>query len=295
MFIDVHMHVVRKKTLARNEAGDYFYATPEEQIQLMDKTGVDKGILSPYANPEAVTQYATVEDVLEICETYPDRFIPFCSVDPRAISNSPDANLSRHLAYYKERGCKGVGEVCPNLYFDDPLVMNLFKHCEMCEMPVLFHIAVKVGGAYGIADDLHLPRLEKCLQTFPGLIFIGHSQAYWSEIGGDVTEENRNRYPEGKIGPGGVVPRLLEQYPNMYAEISARSGLHALTRDPEFGHEFIDRFQDKLLFGTDTSSPTNDHRHAEVMRTLHSETHISTEAFEKISWQNANRILKLGL
>ena len=295
MFIDIHMHVVRKKTLARNEEGDYFYATPEEKIELMDRTGVDKGVLSPYTNPECITQYSTVEDVLEVCETYPDRFIPFCCVDPRAISNSPDANLSRHLEYYKERGCKGVGEVCPNLYFDDPLVQNLFKHCEKCDMPVLFHIAVQIGGAYGVVDDLHLPRLEKCLQTFPNLIFIGHSQAFWSEIGSDVTDENRNGYPEGRVEPGGVVPRLLEHYPNMYGEISARSGYSALTRDPEFGYEFIDRFQDKLLFGTDTSSPSNDHRHAELMRTLHAEGHISTAAFEKISWQNINRILKLGL
>ncbi|MDO9465070.1 MAG: amidohydrolase family protein [bacterium] len=294
MFIDVHLHTTRKKSLPRNEKGDN-YASPEELIEMMDRAGVDKGILLPGVNPECRKQFSTVEDIMDVCEKYPDRFIPFCNIDPRAEKNSPDADLSRQLLFYKEKGCKGVGEVCANLYFDDLLVQNLFKHCQKSQMPLLFHIAPQKGNCYGLIDNLHLPRLEKSLKDFPDLIFIGHSQPFWSEISGDVTNENRNTYPEGKVTSGGTVPRLMKEYPNLYGDISAGSGYNALTRDPEFGYAFIEKFQDKLFFGTDICSPTNDHRHAEFLRNAYKEGNISKEAFKKISWQNVNRVLKLGI
>jgi len=293
MFIDAHLHTGRKKSLPRPDGSNY--ASPEELILMMDRTGVDKGILLPGASPECRCQVSTVEDILDVCKKYPERFIPFCNIDPRAEANSPESDLSRQLNFYKRQGCKGMGEICANLYFDDPLVQNLFRHCEKCEMPVLFHIGPQIGDCYGLVDDLRLPRLEKSLKTFPDLIFIGHSQPFWAEISGDVTTKNRNTYPEGKVVLGGTVPRLLETYANLYAGFDAGSGYNALTRDQEFGYSFIEKFQGKLLFGTDICSPENDHRHAEFLRNACKEGRISQEALEKVSWQNVNRILKLEI
>lgn len=88
--------------------------------------------------------------------------------------------------YYRNLGAKGVAEITANLYFDDPLVLNLFYHCEKCEMPVIFHIG-NLGNDYGIVDKLGLPRLEKILAMFPNLKFLGHSQKFWVEIGSDCT------------------------------------------------------------------------------------------------------------
>jgi predicted TIM-barrel fold metal-dependent hydrolase len=160
-------------------------------------------------------------------------------------------------------------------------------------MPVLFHIGHKFGGVYGLVDDLHLPRLEKSLRKFPKLIFIGHSQAFWSEISADVTLKNASGYPQGKVISGGTVPRLFEKYQNLYGDISARSGYNALTRDPEFGYDFLHKFQDKLFFGTDICSPKNMHRHAEYLRNAFRQGHITEKVLEKISWKNANKILRL--
>jgi predicted TIM-barrel fold metal-dependent hydrolase len=294
MFIDAHLHTARRKGLPRNLKGSN-YATPTELIAMMDRTGVDKGILLPGENPECTYQTTTNEDILEVCEQYPDRFYPFCNVDPRAGNNSPDTDLSFHLNYYKKRGCRGVGEICANMEFDDPLMRNLFKHCERCEMPALFHIAPKRYGCYGIIDALGLPGLTAALQDFPNLIFIGHSQPFWAEISGDLTNENRNTYPKGPVTPGGVLPKLMEEYPNLYCGWDAGSGYNALTRDPEFGWSFMERFKDRILFGTDICDPTNDHRHAEYLRKSHADGRISDDAFENISWRNANRLLKLGL
>ena len=90
------------------------------------------------------------------------------------------------------------------------------------------------------------------------------------------------------------MPRLLKTHPNLYGDISAGSGYNALTRDPDFGVAFLDRFHERLFFGTDICSPKNDHRHAELLRTLYEDEKISQDAFENITWRNANRVLGLG-
>lgn len=294
MFIDAHLHTVRRKGLPRNAAGSNF-ATPEELLAMMDRTGVDRGILLPSPAPECSFQRSTNEDVLEVCEAYPERFYPFCNVDPRAGSNSPDADLSFHLEYYKGRGCLGVGEITANLEFTDPLVQNLFRHCERCRMPVLFHIGPQRGGCYGLIDTLGLAGLEASLKAFPKLTFIGHSQPFWAEISGDATPANRNTYPSGPVTPGGALPRLMETYANLYCGWDAGSGYNALTRDPEFGWSFMERFSERILFGTDICDPSNDHRHAEYLRASRGAARISEAAFENISWLTANRLFRLGL
>lgn len=299
MLIDSHLHTVRRKGLPRNipdpaRAAYATFATPEELIHMMDQTGVDRGVLLPEVNPECSVQLSTVEEILDICERYPDRFIPFCNIDPRAGSNSPDADLSHPIRYYKNQGCRGVGEISANLPFDHPMMMNLFRHAQACEMPVVFHIAPRAGGCYGVIDDLHLPRLERVLKAFPELIFIGHSQPFWSEISADTTEAIRNGYPKGPVVPGGAVPRLLQSCPNLYADISAGSGLNALRRDPEFGYGFLETFQDRILFGTDCCSPADNHTHAAYLREARETGKLSAGAFEKITWRNADRILSLS-
>lgn len=96
-----------------------------------------------------------------LTEKYPERFLWFCNIDPRAGDNDPNCNLSHLLEHYKSLGAKGVGELTSNLYADDPLMENLFAHCAKCDMPVTIHISPEVGFDYGIVDDIGLPRIEK--------------------------------------------------------------------------------------------------------------------------------------
>ena len=49
----------------------------------------------------------------------------------------------------------------------------------------------------------------------------------------------------------GYTDRLLSDYPNMYGDLSAGSGLNALTRDEDFARDFLIRHRDRLLFGSD--------------------------------------------
>ena len=87
----------------------------------------------------------------------------------------------------------------------------------------------------------------------------------------------------------------MREYANLHADISAGSGYNALTRDPDFGAAFLTEFQDRVFFGTDICSPANDPRHAELLRDLRGRGSITDEAFENISWRNADRVFRLGL
>jgi predicted TIM-barrel fold metal-dependent hydrolase len=89
----------------------------------------------------------------------------------------------------------------------------------------------------------------------------------------------------------------MEAYPNLWADLSAGSGHNAITRDPAFGIEFLDRFQDKLLFGTDVLR--HDQTEADVpivglMRRLLAEGHLTPAAHAKLARGNAERLLGLG-
>jgi len=161
-------------------------------------------------------------------------------------------------------------------------------------LPITFHIAPSIGGNYGVYDDLGLGRLENVLKAFPKLILLGHSQVFWSEIDKDVTEGIRAGYPEGPVKPGRVV-ELMGKYPNLYGDLSAGSGYNAISRDPEFGCKFMERFQDRLFFGTDIANVPQELPIVPFFSKLKHEKLISNEAYEKITWKNASRLLALDL
>ncbi|NLE29416.1 MAG: amidohydrolase family protein, partial [Phycisphaerae bacterium] len=233
------------------------------------------------------------EDILEIAEQHPGRFIPFCNVDPRWMTNASGAPLGDMLRYYADKGCKGVGEVCANLPFLHPMVQNLFKHVQDAGLPLTFHISPQIGNNYGLYDDPGLPQLERSLQLFPKLKFFGHSQAFWAEIGRLETPGDRAGYPAYPIKEEGVVPKLMRRYENLYGDLSAGSGCNALQRDPAFAVQFLNEFQDRLFFGTDICAPDTPTPLVDFLLKLRDEKKISEEVFQKIARLNAIKILHL--
>ena len=292
MLIDIHVHVHRVRTTVGSDGKGY--PLPEELIAMMDEAGIDMAVIMSRMSPDCAICYVPPEEVLEMCALYPRRFIPYCNIDPRFQDNRPDADLRPMFQYWKDAGCKGVGEYVPNLPFDDPMNLNVFKQVEEVGLPLTFHVAPAVGGYYGCYDELGLPRLEKVLKACPRLTFLGHSQPFWSEISADVTEETRNGYPTGNVTPGRVV-ELMRNYPNLHGDLSAGSGCNAISRDPEFGYRFMEEFQDRLYFGTDICRTGQDAPIVPYFRKLKDEKLISQEAYDKITWKNADRLLGLGL
>jgi len=292
MFIDIHVHT-RKRPGPPRLDGRVAYATPEYLIERYDKLGIEQAVLLPGVSPECSTVPQSNQEIQEICEKYPDRFIPFCNVDPRALTNSADSPLDHLLGYYKDQGFKGIGEVTANLPISDPLVQNLFKHAEKVGLPLTFHLAGKIGGIYGLYDDPGLPQLERSLERFPKLKFFAHSQTFWAEMGRLKTPADRFGYPDYPIDEEGVVPTLFRRYENLYGDLSAGSGYNALARDKEYAVQFLNEFQDRLMFGTDICAPDTPTPLVDFLLELRDEKLISEEVFRKVAKENAQRILDL--
>ena len=290
MFIDIHGHVYRRPFTGMNKG--LLFSSPEQLLKRYEEIGIEKACLLPLVSPEVYLPQSN-EEILDIAAAYPDRFIPFCNLDPRAVTNSADAPLGDVLRYYRDLGCKGIGEVMPNLHFLDPLVQNLFKCVQDVGWPLIFDGATRIGGAYGLYDDAGLPQLEKCLQRFPRLTFLGHGPPFWAEIGVLDKPEDRAGYPQYPLRAEGAVPRLFRKYPNLYGDLSAGSGYNALARDPEHAVRFLHEFQDRLLFGTDICGPEQRVPQAAFLRELLTAKRISDAVFRKIARENAIKLLEL--
>lgn len=295
MFIDIHVHCCKPRHPKITRPGGSHYPHPERLIEMMDENGINMACIMVTLSPEWRYTMVTVEEILEICAMYPDRLIPFCNMDPRYLRNDETADFTPLLEGYKELGCKGVGECIPNLPFDDPLCMNFFKHVEKSGLPLTFHVGPQKGSFYGFIDEVGLPRLEKVLQTFPNLTFLGHSQPFWAEISTDVIQNGeRVPYPKGPVTPGRLV-ELFRKYPNLYGDLSAGSGHNAISRDPEFGYQFMEEFQDRLCWGTDIANDPQELPIVPYFKKLKEQRLIADETHAKITWKNADRLLGLNL
>jgi len=291
VFIDIHAHT--RATPGFPRGGKPAYATPRQLLKRYDAIGVEKAVLLPGVSPECSYVPQSNEEILRVCKKYPGQFIPFCNIDPRALGNSPDAPLRDILAYYRDKGCKGIGEVTANLPFRDPRAQNLFGAAEEVGLPLTFHVAAQIGGIYGLYDDPGFPQFERSLQKFPNLKFLAHSQTFWAEMGTLETVADRYGYPRYPIREEGVVPKLFRRYKNLYGDLSAGSGHNALARDSAYAVKFLNEFQDRLLFGTDICAPETPTPLVGFLLDLRKRKKISKRVFEKIAKKNAIKLLGL--
>ena len=291
--IDMHVHAQAAGGPERLRGGTW--PTPEEVRVAYDAIGIEKGVEMPRLAPERMHDPITSRDAQYLSEQYPKTLgWWFCAMDPRMANNFPSDNLSYYLDFFKEKGARGVGELQANLYIDDPRMMNLLYHCQRSDLPVTVHFG-KLGEGCGVADDLGLPRLEKVLRELPSLKILAHAMTFWSEISADVTERDRNGYPTGRIKNEGRVAKLLRNYPNLYCDLSAKSGLNALLRDEEYACRFLEEFNEQILFATDISSPKTLNGSAkklsEFLDGAYESGNLSASAYRNICRENALRIL----
>lgn len=284
-YIDTHTHV-----------GRYYWdkdLTVDGLIKLMDQNGIEKACVLPLVSPESCLFPQTTDDALAAYKKYPDRIIPFCNVDPRANSGNPKRfgridldGLVSLLTRYKNMGAKGFGEHQVGLPFDHPLMMTVYAACEKVDLPILFHL----DDIRGI-DTPGLPRLENALKTYPKLRFIGHAAGFWASISGDAKFEDFGRYPKipTPVAPKGALDRLLAKYPNLYCDLSEPGGYCAIARDKKFGREFILRWADRCLFGTDYLMADHQVPQFELLDSLD----LPEEVQYKVYRGNAIRVLKL--
>lgn len=296
-YIDIHGHCVQEHYVPYASGwlkGCNQISDPKEMLEFYDKHGVEKGVILPLCNAENTMQSQSNEEVLNIAKMYPGRFIPFCNIDPRNYRNDFTSPFADGFRWYRDKGCKGIGELCCNLSILDGRLQALFKAAEEVGFSVTFHMAPFTGNNYGIVDLPGMPGLETCLQRFPKLKFFGHSQAFWCEIGKYRGQDVRFGYPKGPVDEGRI-PELMRKYPNLYGDLSAGSGCNALMRDRAHAARFLTEFQDRLMFGMDICSPEGERRNPNrlsgFLRDMLAKGEISETVFNKVARGNAIRLL----
>ncbi len=276
--IDIHFHL-RK--------------TPQANTAHLDGCGVSNAVLLTGVN--ALDQLHATQD------SSPRRFVWSASADP----TKPEA--VRLLTDAVKSGAIGLGEIKAHVASDGPELQRLYALAGELNVPILIHFQeVPHYDGEGVFST-PFKNLEAMLKAYPKTRFVGHADAFWANISADYA--NQSAYPSGPIKPGGLTDRLLTDYPNLYADLSANSGNNALSRDPDFTPAFLARHRDKLMFGSDCScsdghgggiSQANNPAAArlagkcvarETLTVLKKST--STALFRQIAWENAHTVYRI--
>jgi predicted TIM-barrel fold metal-dependent hydrolase len=254
---------------------------PSQLLRWMDRNGIEKAIVLAIENPEELDFFVTTKEIIRMTKPHGDRLFPLCVTEPRHRypgSYDPLPIIQAHV----EAGCVGFGENLCGLPVDDPMQQTVYAACNELRLPVLMHFDSWINR-----DRKGLPGFEKMLATFKNVDFIGHGPNFWREI--SKTFPPKVGYPKGPIVPGGRLDQLFKRYPNLYADLSAGSGHNAITRDPDFGFEFLQRWQDRLMFATDYLEVGQQTPIIEHIRTVG----LPKRAFERIARKNAEKVFRL--
>ncbi|MCA9177294.1 MAG: amidohydrolase family protein [Planctomycetales bacterium] len=211
-----------------------------DTVKHMDATGTDRAFILPLETGEGGVLLRT-ETVLHAFHEYGDRLVPFCQTDIRK------GDVLERVRAYHLLGCRGIGEQKEHLPLNDRRVEAVIALCDELNWPITIHFQ---DGANGFNQGL-AEHLETYLKRYRRVRIIGHAQSFWSHISADVPAPEKSLYPTGPVKPGGLIDRLLADYPNLYADMSAGSGFNALSRDEDFTAGFLRRHSKKLLFGSD--------------------------------------------
>jgi predicted TIM-barrel fold metal-dependent hydrolase len=220
-----------------------------------------------------------LSDVLLASSRYPNRFILGYCPHPTL----PNAVNLFESAYHIHR-VRVCGEWKFRMLFDDDRCIALFQKAGELKCPVVLHLdAPELAGVpqkawFGGA----IANLERALQLCPETIFIGHAPGFWRYISGDATRDPA-AYPKGPVLPGGEIVRLFDGYENLYADLSAGSGMWALRRDAKHGREFAIKYADRLLFGRDY--------YGGELRDFLKTLDLPPDVAEKIYFRNAQKLV----
>ena len=263
--IDVHTHV---SWSAKGEKGvplaedRKFTVPPEELLKVMDAKN-----LRTMVNLTGGFGAGVRQSVARFDRAHPGRFITFTEPWWPRVAEANYPKLQADAIHQAHRdGARGLKVLKTlGLYLrenvtsgnlikiDDQRFDPMWEACGALKMPVAIHVSDP--AAFFLPTDRHNERFEE-LNNHPD----------WSFHGIGVTNEEllnaRNRviarHPKTQfivLHVGNFAEDLnhvsgsLDKYPNMNVEIGARIG--ELGRQPRTSRRFFDKYQDRILFGTD--------------------------------------------
>ncbi len=246
------------------DAHSHPYATSEEELDLwvknMDEAGITKTILLSYAHG------SEFDSLVNFYSKYPDRFELWCGFDYTGYDKPGYGPAAvKELERCFNKGAKGVGELgdkgkglmyctphAPGMHIDDNRMDPLLEKCAELGMPINIHVGEPqwfyekmdstndgLINAYSwrldnqediLNLDEVLATLENAVKKHPKTLFVA---CHFANQNTDLA----------KLG------RLFNLYPNIYADISARYAENAPV--PRYTNAFIEKYQDRLLYGTD--------------------------------------------
>lgn len=217
-------------------------------------------------------------------ERAPERFILGYAPDPR------DEDACRKLCAAKEiYGVKICGEAKWRMMYNNPDSLRLFRTAGKLKMPVVMHFGYDLQYTY---EDRRrewfggtINTLEDVLRSCPETKFLGHAPGFWAHISDDELWKFGSDFPaNAPVIREGKIAQLLRKYSNLYCDISAGSGLYALSRDPQYAVEFLMEFQDRVLYARDCFH----NRHQEFINSLR----LPERVLKKIYSGNAVKLLE---
>ena len=250
--IDMHAHMYAK--------------TPEQVerwVRVMDEHGIAKAIVLTMATGKEF------DDACTLYAKYPDRFELWCGFDYTGYDEpgfGPAAVKELQRCY--EKGARGVGELGDKgkglfycrptkawgMHLDDERMDPLLTRCAELKMPVNIHVADPywMYEPMDATNDGLMNAYKWRLDNQPDI--VGHAGMV------DILERAVKRHPKttfvvchfancshdlNRLG------ELFDACPNLYADISARYAETAAI--PRFTAAFYEKYQDRLVYGTDMS------------------------------------------
>ena len=268
--VDFHQHT------------NYTGRSDDELVAHQRKMGVDLTVLLPAGSRYGLAAEAFGnESVVALAERFPGEFVWFANELPDIQQTRPV--LERFLGL----GAKGIGEQKFPVACDSQAMQLVYSIARDFEVPVLIHFQHE-------AYNTGIERFHTMLEQFPTVNFIGHAQTWWGNI--DANHDQAVMYPKTPVTSGGITDRLLADYPNMYGDLSAGSGLNSMLRDEEHARGFLERHQDRLLWASDCNDTNGEGQDCIGANGLAAIRRLASDdsVLRKILGGNAARILKLA-
>lgn len=266
--VDVHVH---PRIKLHNNAEQL-----DEYVRIMDQQNIAVSVSLDGQLGDSLEEHKRL-----LWTKYRDRFVIFSNIDWIGSGKRDDPSsyachrpgfarrMAAALADAKQQGAVGlkVFKVLglylrnPNgtlVTIDDPRWDPIWQACGELEMPVLIHSADPV--AFFQPMDRFNERWEE-LNRHPDWSFAGDEFPSHDEV---LAARNRviARHPNTTFIGAHVanhpenlaeVSKWLDAYPNLYVEIAAR--IAELGRQPRTARNFLIKYADRVMFGTDGPRP----------------------------------------
>jgi predicted TIM-barrel fold metal-dependent hydrolase len=279
--IDIHQHT------------DYMGRNQESLLAHQRAMGITTTILLPAGSPvNSESTHNGIANGLQaqatgnrVCYEFAKRYPKEFRFGANEVPDLPNAIYE--IEKYLKLGAVVIGELKFGVECDSAEMQKIYQLAERYNVPVHMHWQFKMYN-YG------LKRFHKMLEKYPKVNFIGHAQTWWANIDKNLKDQN-DLYPGSKVVPGGVTDQLLSDYPNMFGDLAAQSGLNSLIRDEDHARQFLERHQDKLLFGSDCTDAEGLISTCQGARTIAEIRKLSSSKSieRKLLFDNAKKLFRL--